>query len=802
MRMPSYNEDSEKPGLPRYIALSEARRPNWRYKNQPFLGFVTIEDVFEGPIFGRLRGSRPVFTERITRLPDGSFLFDPDLANSWKRLERALIIIARQFFNPLRPLDTPIPPYPSDTKFYDPKSTFERTINSVLFAQKLFVFLIAELRHNIAVNGRVVYEKITWVKYLETSTIGPNIDKGWLSNLAESKAMRSTRFAGYLVNPSIADPQELIFLRKYHDHGVPIYVIFTKIDRSNVYKPKIIPILTGNFEKSLPLPFSYAEALAYIEQFESHMQSLFLTREHEQLESVHSPHHMPSPASQVLRNPIPLTPIPQPPPHPNDSSEPIQFLNPNPEEGDTFPEPLPHSGQKPGEWWYEYLVSRRQQHSLEQMLEDEGEENERVEQEDYYLKYKPLSELPEEFAAVVYAWRPTPQHPEFLLRTPLEMSEVRAYWSFYPPTHRIYDMHKEVWDLYDPSCNLETLTRSGEIVDVPSPDIEPTMNDVCVDKRLQEDYLKEEMVLPDLAEDRRTTARIAKARLHQSRSALFFSEDPKDYVHHRYGLVLHPQTPIYHNIEIKWWLLIGKHLQEENFPDTKVVGSALHCLSEGHSTHIHQLFDIYLQAKDITNNNRIRVKRIPGAIFRTMEEETKHNLYLLEFPGLNKNDWVFGVCCAAHVVLALREDWAHHSKVLLRNFLKYGIEFMTLKALPKNTEPQNKPLSVRHRVPLAPESNKFSLADYEAYELHRERFFDSPDGRVAARTGGTVARLWRKNQKRFTERVDEVAKGPTDLGIQAGVKVYCGDEGVFFDDYLPGELDSYICGQYLARPGK
>jgi hypothetical protein len=94
------------------------------------------------------------------------------------------------------------------------------------------------------------------------------------------------------------------------------------------------------------------------------------------------------------------------------------------------------------------------------------------------------------------------------------------------------------------------------------------------------------------------------------------------------------------------------------------------------------------------------------------------------------------------------------------------------------------------------------MSDYHDYELSWERIFDSPDGRIAGRSGGTVERLWRKNVIRFNERVEDVNKGRTEQGLAHGVKVYCGPDKHYYDDYLSSALDSYICRQYLPHDSK
>lgn len=111
-RLPVYQCDLRSPGIPAQVSLNHVLRPQYLYENHKSLGFLPLNDVFKGPIFGRFRGSRPFFTERITQLPSGQFILEKDLAESWIQVEYALTIISQHFYNPLVPLSSPIPPIP------------------------------------------------------------------------------------------------------------------------------------------------------------------------------------------------------------------------------------------------------------------------------------------------------------------------------------------------------------------------------------------------------------------------------------------------------------------------------------------------------------------------------------------------------------------------------------------------------------------------------------------------------------------------------------------------------------------
>ena len=663
MRLPFLQRDPLKPGMPEHLTLWEARTPQYFYENQPYLGFVPIIDVFEGPIFGRFHGSRPSLTEQIVE-NCGSYIMKEELADSWIRAEFALTIIAQHFYNPLRPLSTPTPAYPRSTKYYESKPTLKRAIDSVMYAQKLFVFLIAELRHNIAISPRFDKLKTTWDKYLVSSDFASKMDKVWLANLATSKAMNTVHLAGYYIDPTSMDERMLRRMRIYSQHFAPLYIILAKINRTNPYKSQFFATLTQKkFEMLGGYLFSYKEAQLYIQKVEFRTQSQYLEREFPKQVISQAPQH-------PGMNTSPYVPTPRYTPHPNDSL--ISPQSPNlptdHTELDDVPESLPNSGQRPGQWWYQYLQVQRDYHRRDSEYSEIWDEEERTQQEFYFNYYNSLEELPQDFHAVVYAWKPTPLHPTYLLRTPLEMCEVRAYWSKYPRTHRIFDIFVCVWDLYDPSCDMVALTRHSGTSTVE--DAEPATIDAGVEPLSQEMRL-ENISMPDLLDDRLKIAKMAKARLQQNIENHFYFHNPIEYASHRYGTLLPPHTfDFRHNSQVKWWLYLGKNLQEEKFDNMEILSNTLDCLLQGHRDHLRVLLDIFVRPLELINDNRVHLRRIPQAVFRTVEGEDTRNLYLLQFSNSKNHDWVIGVNSAANVVLALRENWANGRNIIVRNFLK------------------------------------------------------------------------------------------------------------------------------------
>ena len=98
-------------------------------------------------------------------------------------------------------------------------------------------------------------------------------------------------------------------------------------------------------------------------------------------------------------------------------------------------------------------------------------------------------------------------------------------------------------------------------------------------------------------------------------------------------------------------------------------------------------------------------------------------------------------------------------------------------------------------LPPAPVHHSYTMTDFYDYEQRREELLDSPYGRIAGRSGGIVARLWRREQSKFEQRVGEVMVGPTTAALWKGVRVKLGERW-FYDDEMTVRMDAYICGQY------
>jgi hypothetical protein len=119
-----------------------------------------------------------------------------------------------------------------------------------------------------------------------------------------------------------------------------------------------------------------------------------------------------------------------------------------------LPDPLPGSNQYSGEWWHHHYKHVNACIDFEDVDDD-------AELSAYQARGISLNKsnvLPTVCHDEFFVWEPTPSHPDYLIRRPLDLSEARSLWATYPPTHRVHNILKDEWDLYHICCNFETFS--------------------------------------------------------------------------------------------------------------------------------------------------------------------------------------------------------------------------------------------------------------------------------------------------------------------------------------------------------
>lgn len=236
----------------------------WSYKAQPYFAFVLKQDFFHGPIWGHFKGDRFLFSREIFPVSGQGFQFNPELANSWAHLKAAVSVIIQILFPTQYGEGTAYPPHPIHTGYNLVKRTKEKMLATVLFAQKLFVLLAAELSHTVALT------KESWW----TSTVmekNPNYTLSWLLDLAASPPLDRTRMdrVGVIVDTTRMHKPSGVAV--YPGWRVPAFVFFATIYYRHDGYPVIIPVEhnTHALHAQLHTPVPTLTMLKWLEKSEN-----------------------------------------------------------------------------------------------------------------------------------------------------------------------------------------------------------------------------------------------------------------------------------------------------------------------------------------------------------------------------------------------------------------------------------------------------------------------------------------------------------------------------------------------------
>ena len=348
-------------------------------------------------------------------------------------------------------------------------------IDSVIYAQKLAVFLITKLHHAIAVSRKV--KDRNWVAVTSGLDGVKGYNQSWLADLAKSQAMTTTRLAGYLLKQEEDDNPGPYTSHILTYFGVPVHILYAMIDHDEGRNPYVQIAIDKKYHKLYYLPFTSDERremilgmwnpnptpdVPYVPlPFNPSEDILCLPL------ITHSSKRPSSPMLLVSEDFVqsPYTPTPFYPPHPNDDLESPQspliimddpFIDPDEQ---NLPQPFPDSGQSPGQWWYTHVREIRMAQEFERDFgndsDEEGEEV--VESEKSAIALNKIDSLPLAFVSNVFVWEPTPNHALFLLHRRLETQEGCVMWPLFPLSHHLSNTCTDEWDLYDCSCDCSQM---------------------------------------------------------------------------------------------------------------------------------------------------------------------------------------------------------------------------------------------------------------------------------------------------------------------------------------------------------
>ena len=787
--------------------LQEMKRIQRNYMYQPHLGFIPTTPVFEGPIWGRFKGNPNTFKSQIRQKDSGKWAFSWEISQSWARLEIALLPL----LDLLRPAKLPhwvqAPLRPSATLFWEDKDTKTRALSSVLFAQKLFLEMAGELAYVVAASG---HGRDGWISYVlcTQSSRGLGYPERWLQELDRTQVLnfKTTKRSGYVIDlDQIRRPEEIAAYEKHH---VPCFFPFANI----TYVRGGLPIIKQS-PATLPpgtefiLPVPMAHLMSDVSELQRQLAIHLRESEEELVEQegiagFGSPLQYPEYQTSTSRPNPRRKHLPPPRPVPD------------------YPLPDPTSGQQWGQTCREFFFEREEGNRFfEREEETTAQRTSRLESRSRAEQYNQPGKRPKNLGAHVYKWEES-SHPDISLRRLVQKGDIEAYWDdFYPP-QRIYDDFANEWDLcphiavdirqlppdvrqhyaelYDDGNDdpILPLYATRDELDIPNPTVEETLA-VAAAAQPQAHSDGMEGLLDD-------SLRYWELKLFPSHHPpLFCSMDPAAYAARRFGLqIAEPFTPIAETPQkVNWTNALGMYIPDaasKNITGDLHIREFVEVLEKAQSTNApnpHTRMDTHPSITTLSASSSIRVRCVAAT-----SSGTKSNLYFFYFENeqyWNKG-WTLAVPSAANAVLAMRERWGDTRENLVSNFLRYGIPFHTFHRKYKHTL-EKVSFPEIYSTPCARTEGKYTLDDYELYHDLRERFFDSPTGGIAGRSGGIVARLWRADLTKFERRFQQIMNGPMLYSLLGGYIVDCGPHGIYYDDKLTKGMHSVISGQYERK---
>lgn len=218
-------------------------------------------------MWGRFKGDAFSFSREISHVPGQGFRFNPELANSWARLEAAVTVVIQIIFPSRYGEGTACPPHPIDTGYTLVKKTREKMLATVLFAQKLFVLLAAELSHAVALTKEPSWTSAVMEK-------NSNYTLSWLLDLAATPPLDRARMDRVGVIVDTARMYRPSGVSVYPGWKVPAFVWFATIFYQHDGYPLIIPVEHNTHARHAQLhtPDSTIAMLHALQSSENHVR--------------------------------------------------------------------------------------------------------------------------------------------------------------------------------------------------------------------------------------------------------------------------------------------------------------------------------------------------------------------------------------------------------------------------------------------------------------------------------------------------------------------------------------------------
>jgi hypothetical protein len=754
--------------VPFDFKFQDFRNPRWLTESYPYLAFWPVRQTFDGPLFGRLDISRS--TLKIRMYNAEKYGLDPDLIESWDRLEFALLDLAKFLLSrkPTSRSALGLLPLPQDCGYRTTHRTREFVTKCAFKSQRAFVCLATLCSFAIAINEHPSDKFCSTPRWV-VECIDRGVHPQWLTLLQNSFVCD---FApGYRAGA---------YVNAYTSFWAWTFPAFVK---------SRVPIWIWWGES----PVRTADQIV--------MQTLLPLKE-EVAEAKHRATMIPQPGTS-FQSAAPVLAdhdyddgyVPMDDDYVPMDAEPAHSV-----------EPVSGSRQRPGETLAEF-VQRMDEEKREGLQEEPAEERiNRLERERTAERERLHNTLAQPtVGTAMYEWVRGPGGS--LSRKLVPREQWNARWRRYDGSTRRYHSFFDEWDL-----ELNNSDDDDDDFDDDDSDDESTMRDflgprnanasASFPKLPRLENPSAQVILPRQIEPCGSDVRKYGDdvnRLYRAPVAQTTVEERSlaHVLQFRYGFQVTSSSSS--DSRLQDCEKVAASAKDNRAAMTRIglknfLGSEfdqavqdMYNFVVGHGTRpkaFHPIWDFHPRYRDV-------IMRHPMFQYRRVDS----TLHLIGMTGsqLSQQWYVLAIRDACTVMQIFRE--APRSLLsTARYLLSQGIPFTTVKFVRRTPSPPPKHpnFGLGHR----PLGHIFNTSEYVAYEQAKRDLLEGAFGRVALLRGGIVWRLAKDIVK-----VKAVTQGPTSSCKTQGNIIGQCDQYNLVDDFLSEEDEDIICGVYHVYTG-
>ncbi|KAK7059494.1 hypothetical protein R3P38DRAFT_2496075 [Favolaschia claudopus] len=771
--------------------------PSTISSSAPYFVFIPVHDPWHGPLFGRLAVTSD--TVPIIQGSNGKWGLREDTRESWSALEQILGRVC----SAMRDICTfPIPicvragiPYQagySYTKYH----TLGQARRAVIKSRDGFLPLLGHIsmyffvfkynedkpgcdnwRHKVCAMAGVHSD---WFRELEHSVVAdftvPRI--GGILDLSSPPAM---------ANPTGGKRTDLDYLVGVilkTNLPIPLYVRWGKFeDALNIRRPKsleevhfILDYHEMNYLQALPgvvkfSPWSQANQQATIPNFlssrDTHPFVLERTTSADVQESVHPP------ASSTPSSSTPSSSTPS----------------------SSFPPVERYSGQRAGETMSEFFARRARTNEATLAKETPQARSQRLQRETHAQR----GGVPGKKGACVFVWEKVNEH---YIRRSAGRQNYEDVWEEYSSSQRVYDAFRNEWDVCeafghpDPDDNFSETHGGGGDDDDDGEDYGVPWEEVKDDKQ---------PLPPQISEADLDRIHDPLPLINNAPQPTVFTQTAAEVASFRFGCMMPtakvrpeglnlPHDKLTCKIMGDKDITLPGNAQAHNLKSFLVLAQTGMTLRNIDSA----LLDFHYPGSRINQVWVVDVKRVMCPKRSGFEGGLRYVVQDTDSPG----PFFIVLDNAASVLEIMRRRWGPSISDIALELLRRGVTFHLctlsehLQQSGINAGPTTS-LKSYSGMGYCSKDFKPDMRDYQGYLDFRQRFLQTPRGRVALRSGGIIARI-----ARDALAIEDGILGPGDEVLTNGLCFWDGrTPRALWDDQLTADEIDVVCGVYHIATG-